>query len=514
MSDPAATPVRKPVLGRTERMCAAAWLVSFLALGAFYRLPGSGGLLVGGDEWHTLRVALEQDYWGILTYYFRADNCIPMTLYARALMDTVGLDEWGLRAPVMLAGALLLVLPLVFVRRLGLPVALATIALSATSPMMVFYSLQARPYAPAACLVLVSLALWRRWLDGGLRRHTVPLALAASGAVSLHLFCLFPVLALMGLSAIEARERGAGWRPVLLLAGLVAGVLTLTLGPGMPGLLATRTTFMGVRPFSLDYLGQGLHYLTGFLPSAGIVLLLFGLLGVRRLWSLDRSLGRAVLALLLLQLLAVCVIRPLGPAIGWGRYQYFTWPLMLLAAGAGIEDVVRRLPRGAGGVLGVGLLAAAVALWFPLASPIELYRSHASALRTANFMLRPDTPPPRAAGVAAVLASSGGPGTMILVPYTNKPQDWRAAHVYEQQPGTQVLMADARVSDWRARGLFPDTVLDLDQPEEIRQRGARWILLLPDWADAATVETVRSRYGEPVHREDGQELYRATASSR
>jgi hypothetical protein len=72
--------------------------------------------LLSGDQAHTLRVAVEHDAAETYTFYSESDNSIPLTLYARLLMGTVGFTELALRGPVMLSDILLVLAPLLLLR--------------------------------------------------------------------------------------------------------------------------------------------------------------------------------------------------------------------------------------------------------------------------------------------------------------------------------------------------------------------------------------------------------------
>src|ERR1700730_14695256 len=82
-----------------------------LLAGAWPRVSHLGGQVLGGDELHAVRAALDQPLAAILTTYQLTDSCIPLTAFDRLLVGRgVALSELVLRLPMLLCG--LLALPL------------------------------------------------------------------------------------------------------------------------------------------------------------------------------------------------------------------------------------------------------------------------------------------------------------------------------------------------------------------------------------------------------------------
>ena len=64
------------------------------------------------DEWHAVHRLLRASASDIATHLGYADYSIPLTLYYQGLHRTIGLSEWGMHVPPLLAGiGLLLVGP-------------------------------------------------------------------------------------------------------------------------------------------------------------------------------------------------------------------------------------------------------------------------------------------------------------------------------------------------------------------------------------------------------------------
>jgi len=115
-------------------------------------------------------VALGYSYGHIATHFFGADNSIPLTLLYKVMADTVGVSEWGLRAPQLISGLLLLAVFAWLARGLLPPrEALLYATLLALSPQLAFFQ-------PLRATVR-SERVWCRPSPGGVR--SLPFAPAA-----------------------------------------------------------------------------------------------------------------------------------------------------------------------------------------------------------------------------------------------------------------------------------------------------------------------------------------------
>ncbi len=205
-----------------------------LAAGAAIRLDQLGAQVLADDEWHALRALHFHGYRWIFTNLGVSDHSIPLTLAYRALADTVGLSEWGMRLPVVVAGiAVVAAGPLLARRFVGAPTAVAFAWLLAIAPVLVYFSRYARPYSIALlCAVVAPLAARRFWASGG---RGAWLGLLAAGVLGpwFHLTVLPAVLAplgVLGILALAKRGPPRG-RALLVLAACVALGLAALLGP-------------------------------------------------------------------------------------------------------------------------------------------------------------------------------------------------------------------------------------------------------------------------------------------
>ena len=122
----------------------------------FYQLPGQ---ILVDDEWHAVHQIIAFGYPDIFNDFGTSDHCIPLSLFYEFLLNNLWISEFLLRLPAVAAGFLaLLIIPLMLAKPLGTRAAMATACLLAISPLHVFYSRLARPYAISMLLSFISLA--------------------------------------------------------------------------------------------------------------------------------------------------------------------------------------------------------------------------------------------------------------------------------------------------------------------------------------------------------------------
>ena len=146
------------------------------------------------DEWHAVRMLIGSDWAGIATHFGYADHSIPLTLYYRALYNLGILSEWQMHLPLLIAGiALLLVAPLLLRDRVPLAVRAVWMALLAVSPVLVYLSRTARPYALACLCALIAVVAFDKAWRRRERRWAVVYVVATILAAWLHLLTIvFP----------------------------------------------------------------------------------------------------------------------------------------------------------------------------------------------------------------------------------------------------------------------------------------------------------------------------------
>ncbi len=229
---------RSAPTSRLAAVAAAVVVTAVVAIGLVWRFHGLQHQVVAGDEWHAVVVASVKSFWGVFSEHELEDHAVTYSLYAKALMETVGLDELKLRLPVVIAGILLLLSPLLFRRRIGGASAVVATVLLAVSPLLIYYTYVARTYAIAALLCLLALYAWERSITTPHRRWTAMLVIASVLAIFFHLSCFFALSGLFIVGLLRGVLLRSSLRPWLTAVIGCAIGLTLLVGPGLPELLA------------------------------------------------------------------------------------------------------------------------------------------------------------------------------------------------------------------------------------------------------------------------------------
>ena len=209
--------------------------------GVFLRAHAVGTQLVFADEIHALMLVPGHHYRYLFTHFSITDACIPLTVYDRLLMDTVGLNEWLMRLPSLISGAATIVLLAAFAwHRYGPMESWMAAGLLAFSPYHVYLSREARPYPICVFFLLVALFAVFRRAEAPNLRFSLLAAVASFLAVYFHLLAL-PVAGALGLIMVwRAIRGGSRARIAALLAWMTFALLcALFFLPAAPSLLET-----------------------------------------------------------------------------------------------------------------------------------------------------------------------------------------------------------------------------------------------------------------------------------
>ena len=348
-----------------------------VAVGAALRLYAILDQLVVSDEWHGPHAAALSSYGELAHLLTIGATSIPMNLYYKLLLDTVGWSELALRLPSLVAGIASLVLFPLWLRHAFAPRVVMLFAwLLAISPFLVFYSRYSRPYALVVLLTFTAIVAGWRWARSGSLRYAVGFALAGAAAAYLHaveIRVLVGIGILLAIAPREPRVEGAAPAPrltfllfttlgaCLLVAALYlpallnAGeYLTVVAGEGRPG-LATLAASLELLCGSADPVAIGLF--TG-LAGLGFVTIVYR----------ERLLAMLVIGTVLGCLASVYVARPTDShvPIVFARYVIPVVPLLALAAACGLDALLKlaesRLRSGRNAMTAAALGSTAAAL--------------------------------------------------------------------------------------------------------------------------------------------------------
>jgi hypothetical protein len=215
---------------KTSYWIAAGLIVLLGGLVRFYR---AGEQIILDDEWHALNVVQDTDYGFIFSHLSLADHSIPLALLFEWFSHTIGLSEFTMRLPSLLAGVVIIAaFPLLMRPWLSRDERVVTAALLALSPFLINFSRVARPYSLLALLTGCSLPLAWRWWQSERRGFGPAWYLCTVLAAWLNPVSLVITTApflWFGMEALVAGVSGRGWRPLRRLATIGMAMLA-TLG--------------------------------------------------------------------------------------------------------------------------------------------------------------------------------------------------------------------------------------------------------------------------------------------
>lgn len=340
-----------------------AWtLVALLALmvGLYLRSQQLTLQIVLDDEWHSLHKLLAAGPIDILTHFGHADYSIPLTLYERLLHDHGGLSELRMHAPVFVAGLALLVIGPWLVRDFtDRPTRAVWLLFLAISPLAVFYSRHARPYALTCLLALVAVFAFLHWWRGDRHQRAWAAAYAVSTCLAAWLspvtlpFTLAPFafFAIRSATALPREKRNKQWADDwlrLIRLGLVTGLLTaIAIGPPLFFGWAEFSAKAGTDWATVASVWRSLLMLLGTGSDlTGIAMAAVGARGVALCWRRDREIVAYLAFIILAALAATILARPawIHYPLVLARYLIPAMPLLLLAVAWGLADLLQRIP--------------------------------------------------------------------------------------------------------------------------------------------------------------------------
>jgi hypothetical protein len=336
--------------------------VGAIAAGAWLRWYQLGIQVLVDDEWHALHKVIHSDAYGIATTFGFADHSIPLALYYRFLALHGGLTEWVMHLPMLVAGIVLLVAAALSLKReTTTPVRAAWVTLLAISPLLVYYSKTARPYALTSVLTFVAILAFRRWWlrDGSNAVWGTSYVAATFFAGWLHPITLpFTLLPFVyyGARALQSvlRDPNAPQRTALvrlLVLGIVtAFLLAAALAPPLVNDWSRFSAKAGTDAVTLESIYRTLLMLFGISqPALLVILAALTAMGVRTLWQRERDLAAYLGIVLLGAAVAIALARPQWihhPGV-FARYLVPTLPFVLLFLAEGVVACTALLRRPA-----------------------------------------------------------------------------------------------------------------------------------------------------------------------
>lgn len=346
-----------------------------LLIGAVLRLWNLPAQILGGDEVHALRAAVNLSLSKILVTYHPADNCIPLTaLYKLFMLGGLPMTEMTFRLPILLCGlAALLAFPAAFAERLDRRTVLVYGWLVAISPALVLYSRIARSYMPMVLLSFGAVMAFEVWWRTRSWRAGTAYVLLGALAVWFHLGAGPIVAAPFVFAAGELLARrvdpGRGLRDLLVLGLSLAAAFALFLVPSRHSLLAliAKKSKEQAIPWS-DVVPDLFRHQAGTSHAwLAALFWLAALAGLALLLRRDRRLALFTVTVAAGHVFGILILSPMGldNATIFGRYLLPILPFTLLwvASAFGGPGIMK--------TLGAGLLILLLAAGGPFASPFS-----------------------------------------------------------------------------------------------------------------------------------------------
>ncbi|MFX0133847.1 MAG: glycosyltransferase family 39 protein [Candidatus Hodarchaeota archaeon] len=179
-------------------------------IGAFLRLYRIGSQIIWDDEWHAIQIAIFNPLKYIVTHFHWNYNSIPLTIYFRIMLESIGLNEINIRLPQLLSGTLMLVIfPLIIKKLFNKRIALIFLFLIAISPLLVYFSRNSLSYSTVVLLSFISIFSFYQWMKEKktiyVSTYIVTAVLAPYFHISSVAFVSAPILYVIILSMIKKR---------------------------------------------------------------------------------------------------------------------------------------------------------------------------------------------------------------------------------------------------------------------------------------------------------------------
>jgi len=297
------------------------------------------------DEWHALVMSASAGMREILTSFGGSDHSIPMTAYFELVAETLGLCDVSLRAPMVVAGLLLVLsIGIVFRAAFGRPVGDLAAWLAALSPFLTFFSRFARPYVLAGLLGFLALAALMRFAAHGRRRDAALYVCAAVLAGWFLLSSLPALLAPLGWFAWRRLRSASGpsLASLVTLGALVLGGLGLLLAPALLGDWNSLSGRFGQGRFDLGLQLVAVRLLLGLCePWLVAPLVLLAALGLRAQLRSTPTWAALGLVVFVAQWCATAFVLPPRGDI-FARYALPVLPFVLGWLASGVDTLRAR----------------------------------------------------------------------------------------------------------------------------------------------------------------------------
>jgi 4-amino-4-deoxy-L-arabinose transferase-like glycosyltransferase len=455
-------------------------LAAAVVVGAAVRFPFLGHQSLWIDETYTRDIVLTphlSSVWSMV----KASESTPPLYYWLSWLVSHALGS-GSAAVLRLLSAVAgtLAVPVAFVvfrRRLGTTVALAVAWLCAVSPVLVWYSLDARAYALFIFVGLINLGALFAALELPDSRHWVVWALTAVLCIWTHYFGAFFVagqVLYVLLARPDLRRRVVAWSvPVVLAAAPLLVLISGQTSDARRAFLESRTLRVQVEQ-TVRQFGMGPNVPSALLEGAGLAVLALALVAGTLMLIRRRDRTGALMGLVI----AITVLPPFLltvthiDRIYYMRNVLVIWPLVAAIAAFGLVRA-RGVPLAIYAALSIATVLAIQADWRYQnvdwatvskqirarigSEPALVYQGFAGARVASVYLHRTASPGPVTAQHLAVIVEPAR-------------TDKRALEPQPQLPGTPVPQFAERQATALPHG-FRLLLYDAPAPQPVGQGG-------------------------------------------
>lgn len=333
-------------------------LLAIFVAGSAIRLYRIADQVLIDDEWHALNAVQHHDFAWIFTHFGDSDHSIPLALLYELQYQLVGLNEVLMRWPMLLAGCIaILILPHLLRHWLNRPERLVLAALLAISPLLIYYSRFARPYALLAVLEPAALLMAWHWWNNSQLKYGLAWVLLAALSAWLNMPALILVtapFAWFGFLSVKNALKTGDWSSLQRLTAIGAVMLFLLaglLGPPIntqAGAIMSKAgqhfINMETLPWALS-LASGSGHVWVYAPVG-----LLSVLGAVTLYRRDQDFGRYMLVTCFLAVLALIVTGAAFALHGnvFLRYVIGLTPFFLACVAVGLVHVTSGIVQRTG----------------------------------------------------------------------------------------------------------------------------------------------------------------------
>ncbi|QJR15539.1 glycosyltransferase family 39 protein [Usitatibacter palustris] len=507
-------------------------LLLLTAVAAFLRTWNLPTQIVIDDEWHAIHKLLGATYAQVFASFGHADHSIPLTLFYKAIVDTIGLDEVNFRLPQVLAGIVTVPVAGLLAWRATqrASVAIWTATFVAGAPFLVFYSRFARPYAITVLLTVVALALIWRW-------RTRPTLAVAAGVVAcvafaawLHpLVSLFPAAALLfvlaeDLARMRCEGRGPLVRTIALGAAVSVAMAALLAAPLISDFASLSAKAGSTHVPDAYTLWRMISIFLGGLPDAVTAIgLVLALVGAALLVREQRALGLYLIAVVVVPILVVLVARGAWTIFGhtFGRYVIPAQVIVLFWTAIGLDFALRglgrlrELPGSMAMVAAVAVTYLAAVPTFPLVLRNPQWFGHMVYHLDYRFEHNVLANQLKPLALPGFYSDFPGDEPVVEAPFTfMAPTNWFAWFAPQHRHPTAQGFVHNLCLTGSMYGEVPldarfhfRSFVDLADATAVRATGARYLVFFTDyrWGQPfkeapKCIDALRTLYGEPIRR--------------